>query len=142
MDTSAAQRIPAPPADVFAYATDPSNEPDWIDGVQAARQLTEGELQVGTRTERTASFLGKDITYVLEVTELEPPHRIRMVSVEGPFPMDVTYLFQPAEGSATEASIHLAGGPTGIARLAAPLIRRMSRRGIEKDLAHLAERFG
>lgn len=79
--------IRSPRADVARYMFDWRNDPEWIGGISEARHLGEGELRVGSRVARVASFLGRRIEYVLEVEELEPDAQLSMRSVAGPFPM-------------------------------------------------------
>ena len=123
---------------IATYAMDPANDPVWIGGIREANWVTEPPLRVGTRVERIASFLGRRIEYVLEVAELGPGARLRMVSVKSPFPMTVTYEFQDAGASATLAKIRVEGEPGGFYGLASPLMARAVRRSISGDLRRLA----
>jgi hypothetical protein len=136
MDINAELTIDAEPGRVAAYAMDPRHDPIWISGISEAEQLSEGPLRLGTTVRRAASFLGRRIDYVLVVAELEPGRFIRMKSVKGPFPMDVSYSFEP-EGGATRARIHIGGDASPMYRVAAPLLDRAARRGISKDLRNL-----
>src|SRR3979411_3333863 len=108
MDINAELTIEADPPRVAAYAMDPRNDPAWISGISEAEQLSEGPLRVGTTVRRVAGFLGRRIDYVLEVARLLPGRFIRMKSVKGPFPMDVSYSFEP-QGAAPRAGIHIGG---------------------------------
>ena len=58
--------------------------------------LTDPPLAPGTQVERVATFLGKRIEYVLEVTEYDPKALLAMRSVKGALPTDVTYEFEEA----------------------------------------------
>jgi Polyketide cyclase / dehydrase and lipid transport len=122
------------------YATEPGNDPRWITGMRSAAWLTEPPLREGTRVERTASFVGRTIEYVLEVVEHVPESRLRMNSIRAPFPMDVTYEFDDA-GDETAVSIRVRGGPSGLKRLANPLMAPMVRRSLRADLRNLRARF-
>src|SRR5215210_894572 len=79
---------------VWDFMTDPQHEPEWIGGLKTARLQGEPPLRVGSRVERVASFLGKRIEYVNEVTELERPRLLDMRSVVAPFPMHITYTLE------------------------------------------------
>ena len=138
IDVAAEREIPAARDRVAAYAMDPTNDPVWIGGIREANWVTEPPLRVGSRVERIASFLGRRIEYVLEVAELEPGARLRMVSVKSPFPMTVTYRFQDAGASATLARIRVEGEPGGFYGLASPLMARAVRRSVTGDLRRLA----
>jgi Polyketide cyclase / dehydrase and lipid transport len=125
---------------VWSYATEPSNDPQWITGIRSAAWLTEPPLQEGTTVERTASFLGRPIEYVLEVVEHVPGSTLRMKSIRAPFPMDVTYEFAGA-GDETTVSIRVRGGPAGIKSLANRLMAPMVRRSLRADLRNLRAHF-
>jgi uncharacterized membrane protein len=136
VDVSAEVVIGRPRAEVAAFATDPANDPVWIGGIRSARALQEGPVAVGSRVERTAVFLGRRIEYVNEVVELEPGARLRMRSVRGPFPMEITYGFADAS-EGTRATIRVQGDAGGFYRLAGPLLSGAVRRSVSGDLRRL-----
>ncbi|MGH2800953.1 MAG: SRPBCC family protein [Thermoleophilaceae bacterium] len=140
LDVTANASIPAERHAVWSYATEPTNDPQWITGIRSAAWLTEPPLREGTRVERTASFLGRPIEYVLEVLEHEHGSRLRMKSIRAPFPMDVTYEFADAGGE-TAVSIRVRGGPAGLKGLADPVMAPMVRRSLRADLRNLRARF-
>jgi hypothetical protein len=133
---AAEERIERPADEVAAFAMDPRNDLRWIGGLRSARPLTDGPVGPGTRVERVAGFLGRRLRYVNEITELEPGRRLAMRSVEAPFPMTVTYEFEPGKG-ATIARIRAEGDPRGAYALAGPLLPRLVRRGLRRDLRAL-----
>jgi len=63
-----------------------------------------------------------------------------MKSVAGPFPMHVTYRFD-LHPDGTRATIRVQGGDGGYPRIAAPLMTRMVRRNLVKDLRDLERRL-
>jgi hypothetical protein len=136
IDVVAQREIGAEPRHVAAYAMDPANDAVWIGGIETARWVTDPPLRAGSRVERVARFLGRRIEYVLEVSDLEPEARLRMVSVKSPFPMTVTYEFEPC-GSATTARIRIGGGPGGVVGLFSPPLAIAVRRSISGDLKRL-----
>jgi hypothetical protein len=115
---------------------DPANDTEWIGALNSVRKLTDGVVGPGTRVERIAKFLGKEIRYVNEIDSLEPGRRLSMHSVEAPFPMTVVYEFEPA-GSGTLARIRAGGDAGGYYRVAGPLLSAMVKRGISRDLKQL-----
>lgn len=134
IDVSATAEITRPADEVAAYAMEAENDPAWIGGIASARRLTPGPTAVGTRVERVAHFLGRRIDYVMEVAELSPGRRIVLRSIKSPFPMRVTYTFEPvADG--TRAGVRVEGGPEGFARHASGLMSRAVRRNLRKDVA-------
>jgi len=140
MEVTRERSIAAPREAVAAYATDPSNDPDWIGGIKRVRVLTDGPIAIGTRVERTAGFMGRSFDYVLEIAELDPACRIEMRSVSGPFPMDVTYEFEDAAPEGTLARIKVAGEPGRLYRLTGPLMSAAVGRNLGKDLRELERR--
>jgi uncharacterized membrane protein len=136
VDVTAELTIARPAEEVGAYVRDPANDPVWIGGIREAEPLTEGPIGVGSRGRRLATFLGKRIRYVNEIVELRS-NRLVMRSVESPIPMTVTYGFEGAGESRTDASIHVEGRPGGFYALAGPALNALVRRSISRDLATL-----
>jgi hypothetical protein len=116
---------------------DAAHDVDWIGGVVDAKQVSEGPLAQGTRVARIAKFLGRRIEYVNEVSDYEPPSRLVMKSVQGPFPMRITYAFAEANGGGTRASIRVEGEASGFFRLASPVLAATVRRNLRRDLGNL-----
>ena len=136
IDVPVTALIDRPAAEVAAYAMDPANDTSWIGGIREVRWVTEPPLRVGSRVRRLASFLGRPVHYVLEVTDLAPGERVVMRSVEAPFPMVVTYTFA-AEGPGTRTGVRVQGGSGLGFRVAGPLMAWQVRRNLRGDLARL-----
>lgn len=137
VDVTAESEIAVPRSEVAAYAMDAGNDAEWIGGIKEARAIGDDPLGPGSRAERVATFLGRRIEYVLEVTEHEPERRLRMQTVRGPFPMDVTYEFED-RGTGTLARIRVAGDASGFFRfLPSSMLASQVRRSITGDLANL-----
>jgi Polyketide cyclase / dehydrase and lipid transport len=128
VDITASVRVDRDPAAVAAYMTDPANDPEWIGGLREAELLGEGPVAVGSRVRRVAHFLGRRVEYVNEIVALDATH-LDMRSVKAPFPMHITYRFEPARGGGTTVSNHVRGG--GL-RIFAPLVRRNVQRDLER----------
>jgi uncharacterized membrane protein len=135
IDTRAVIAVARPREEVAAYLRDPGNDPRWIGGLRSARLVTEPPVGVGSQVERVASFLGRRIEYVNEITELTGT-RLAMRSVRSPFPMRVTYGFDDA-GGATEVSVRVEGDASRLYRLADPLLAWLVRRSVRRDLRTL-----
>ena len=136
IDTRAVIDIARPRELVAAYLRDPGNDPRWIGGLRSARLVTEPPVGVGSRVERVASFLGRRIEYVNEITELTGT-RLTMRSVRSPFPMRVTYGFDDAGNDATKVSVRVEGDASRLYRLADPLMGLLVRRSVQRDLRTL-----
>jgi Polyketide cyclase / dehydrase and lipid transport len=133
IDTRAVIAVGRPREAVAAYLRDPANDPSWIGGLRSARLLTPPPVGVGSRVERVARFLGRRVEYVNEITELGPT-RLAMRSVRSPFPMRVTYGFDPVGDAATEVSVRVEGDASRLYRLADPLLALLVRRSVGRDL--------
>jgi uncharacterized membrane protein len=136
VDVTATGTIGRPREEVAAYLRDPANDTSWIGGLRSARLLTPGPVAVGSRVERVASFLGRRVEYVNEITELTGD-RLVMRSVRSPFPMRVTYGHRWAGDSATEVSVRVEGDAGRFYALLAPLLGLAVRRSIARDLRNL-----
>jgi len=137
VDVTVEHAIAAPREQVAALAMDPRNDRRWIGALTEVNQLTDGPVGPGTRVERIARFLGRRITYVNEITELEPGRRLAMRSIEAPFPLQVTYEFEDAPGGGTLARIRTSGDTGRYYAFAGPLLATMVRRGVARDLRRL-----
>lgn len=138
MTDVAVETVVARPRDVVAaYASDPRNDAEWIGALTEVRVLTDPPFGVGSRVLRVASFLGRRVEYVNEVTDLDPGRRLAMRSVKAPFPMTVVYEWEDAGEDGTRMRIRAGGDASGFYRVAGPLLSRAVRRGIEGDLERL-----
>ena len=135
LDVTAETEIARSADEVAAYAFDPANDTAWTSGIKAAEIITEPPVRQGSRVRRVATFLGRRIDYVMEVVALEPGRRMAMHAIESPFPMDVTYEFQPLGPDRTRARIRVQGA--GRYRFAARLLAAVVRRSITKDVRAL-----
>ena len=118
-------RIAAPPEAVFDYVTDPSKLASWQTTKTHVEKLTEGPPTLGTRVrERTKPPGGKEFEQVVEFTEFERPSRLRVHIVEGPYPIDATYSFEP-DGDGTKVTFLAEGPLSGAMRLLEPVTKRL-----------------
>jgi uncharacterized membrane protein len=137
IDVVAEVEVRRPREEVAAYMTDPVNDPQWIGGLREARLLGDGPPREGSRVARVASFMGRRVEYVNEITHLEPGRILEMRSVKAPFPMHITYSFDEA-GGATVVRNHVRGGG-GLFSLGSPLFAPMVRRNVRRDLERLRD---
>jgi uncharacterized membrane protein len=142
IDITAEVAIRRPLRDVAAYVIDPGHDPEWIGGVREVRMATRPPLAIGSRVARVAHFLGRRVEYVNEVTELDPERVLDMRSVKAPFPMRVTYTFEPrgpAGADGTTVRNRVRGAPGGFFALFGPLLAPMVKRSVRKDLERLRD---
>ncbi len=127
------------PAEVSAYAGDPSNAPAWYANIRSVDWRTEPPVRVGSRMDFVAQFLGRRLAYTYEVVEWVPGERLVMRTADGPFPMETTYTWEPAGEGGTRMTLRNRGNPSGFSRVAAPVMERAMRRATTKDLAKLKQ---
>ncbi len=129
--------IRAPIDTVAAYATDPSNAPEWYVNITSVEWETPPPATVGSRVLFVARFLGRRLAYTYELVELVPNERLVMRTAEGPFPMETTYTWSPAGDGSTHMTLRNRGEPAGFSKAAAPAMAAAMRRANTKDLAAL-----
>lgn len=127
--------IERPCGEVAAYATDPSNAPQWYANIDSVTWFTLPPVEVGSRMDFVAHFLGRRLAYQYEVVDLVPDTRLVMRTSEGPFPMETTYSWEAVDESRTLMRLRNRGEPAGFSRLAGPVVVAAMRRANNKDLA-------
>jgi uncharacterized membrane protein len=140
VDVTVETRIDRPVEEVAAFAGDPGNAPSWYVNIESVRWQTPPPVQIGSRMDFVASFLGRRIEYTYEVVDLVAGERLVMRTAQGPFPMQTTYTWEPADGG-TRMTMRNDGEPSGFARVAAPVMEMAMRRAMTKDLATLKRRL-
>ena len=140
VDVTVETWIDRPVEDVAAFAGDPGNAPSWYANIDSVRWQTPPPVQVGSRMDFVARFLGRQIEYTYEVVELVPGERLVMRTAQGPFPMQTTYTWEAADGG-TRMTLRNNGSPSGFARITAPVMELAVRRATNKDLAALKRRL-
>ncbi|HUZ36452.1 MAG TPA: SRPBCC family protein [Streptosporangiaceae bacterium] len=139
MDVRAERVISGPPEKVAGYVMDYRHDPDWtaIKTVALTGEAPGGGFGAGAQVTRTAFFLGRRTDYVMNVERYDPPSVMEMRSVRAPFPMQVTYQFQPhPEGTLVSIRIRSDGGR--LMRMAGPLMRATVLATIRGDLKSLS----
>jgi uncharacterized membrane protein len=124
---------------VAAYAGDPTHAPEWYANIRSVEWRTDPPVQVGSRMDFVAQFLGRRLAYTYEVVELTPGERLVMRTAQGPFPMETTYEWRALGDAATQMRLRNRGEPMGFSRLAAPFMANAVSRANRKDLARLKE---
>ena len=131
--------INRPVEEVFAFVTDPNNDPLWQSTSLETEQISEGPVDVGATFRNISKFLGRRIESTYEVTENEPPHRQCVRITSGPIPGSGCYLFESADGGSTHFTQTFEAEVGGFFKLAEPLVGRAIRRQMEADMATLKD---
>src|SRR6478736_4485059 len=90
--------IDRPPADVYAYATDPRHFPEWQKDV-AAVKVTDGKPgALGSTFDTLRHFAGMPQSLTQEVVEAEPPGRWATRGVTGAIKAHGAVTIAPLDG--------------------------------------------
>ena len=128
--------IARPPDEVFAFVIDLDNLSSWQTSVREVEW--EAPLEPGSTFHETRELLGRRARSRLEVTVLGPPTEFSIRVVEGPVPLTVRHVFEPANGG-TRLTLAAEGEAGGLIRLAAPIAERAAARQAGRDLGRLKQ---
>src|SRR5689334_10465002 len=73
LELSVSREIAAPPARVFAVASDLRNAAGRVRAITKLEVLTDGPIRVGTRFRETRKMGRREATEEMEVLEMDPP---------------------------------------------------------------------
>lgn len=128
------------PADVvFDFLADMTNNPRWQRGQIGSEWTSPPPLALGSTYDQQARFLGRTITSSFEVTEFEPGRRIRIETVGGTMPIDVTRTVEPISEGRCRVTARIRGTPPSPFRLLGPLLDRLVQRSVDRDYRRLKE---
>jgi hypothetical protein len=125
--------IQRPLDEVFRYVADPRNLPVWNSAVTDVRERvgTPGSTYVLERDLPSGKAINE-----LEVIAPDPGREFSLRTTSGPTPLAYRIHFA-ALGGATVITVDAEAALGRVAELAAPLARRLVRRGIDSNLATL-----
>ena len=123
--------IGRPLDEVFEYLTDVSRLPEWQSSAESAE--LEGELRKGARIKEVRTFMGRQATSTMEVTEYDPPRRFSLHVVEGPIEYAVEHALEAVDGR-TRVRFVGRGETKRVPRLMHGAVRRAVERQFVKDL--------
>ncbi|GAB4287813.1 MAG: hypothetical protein Kow0067_13180 [Coriobacteriia bacterium] len=127
--------IDRPPADVFSFVADPSNDIRWRTYLLASSALGGLPLQVGSRVRQSYSYEGRAASIELEVTALETDERIDF-RTSGQYRGSASYTFRP-EDDGTRFGFAISANVTGAAALMSGYIEKTAGSYLEGDLKRL-----
>lgn len=109
------------PEDVFTFFIDGENRPRWDSTVVFERLTSPGPVGVGSTIHTRMRTMGRESDFEWRVTEFTQPTRMAIVSTAGLFPTSLLFSFSE-RGGGCHASATIDGSPTGMLRLAEPMI--------------------
>jgi uncharacterized protein YndB with AHSA1/START domain len=115
--------IARPPAEVFAYVTDPAKLATWQTNTISAVAESDQPVGLGTRVREVHRAPGgKQLASLVEVSEYEPDRVFALRMLEGALPIHARITLEPTKvGTRVQLDAH--GQPSGPTRLAQPLVR-------------------
>jgi polyketide cyclase/dehydrase/lipid transport protein len=121
---------------VFGYLAQPTNWPQWLDGILEATAEGAGSLGEGSRVHLVIKFLGRRFETTAHATEYRQDDRIGMQVQSGPFPMAWMHRVEEANGG-TLVTTSLDADPGRFFSPAGPLLRGLLQRHFDDDHATL-----
>jgi uncharacterized protein YndB with AHSA1/START domain len=116
------------PESVFDYMTEPANLRDWQTSKTRVEPLSEGPPRQGYRVrEWTKPPGGKEFEQIVEFTEFERPNRLHTHIVEGPYPVDGTWVLT-ATDQGTHVEFTAEGSLPGLLHITEPIAKRLIHR--------------
>jgi uncharacterized protein YndB with AHSA1/START domain len=126
--------IARPPDEVFAFATDPRNFPDWQRDVVRVHMLSDSQF---TTTRR---FAGAERTLTQEITHNDPPRSWAAEGVDGPIRAQAKVTVEPIDGGArARITFALDFAANGLAASLMPMVRRQAEKGAPRSYQNLKE---
>ena len=136
--TTADIEIDAAPEAIFFWLTEPEKRQDLIEGLEEITPLTEHGIVVGAGWLETHNLNGRDYEFEFEVTELEPPRRLRCSALARPqFELDLVYIVKTgldANSLTIEQTTHIHGW---FAKLMGGMLARGLAAKLDRDLRNL-----
>jgi uncharacterized membrane protein len=139
VDVHTEVEIARPLDQVAAYASNPDNATAWYENIKAVQWKSPRPLAVGSKVAFGARFLGRELVYTYEFTEIVPGQRLVMKTSEGPFPMETSYTWENVRSGGTRMTLRNRGEPSGFSKIVAPMMARAIRRANRKDLKRLKQ---
>ncbi len=122
--------IARPPAEVFAYATNPTHLSEWQESLVSARPVGDGPVAAGTRFVTVRRVGGRDRQMTMEMAELDPPRSWLARGIDGPVRGIVHGTVESlGDGAGSRVTIALSFEGRGIGLLLVPLVVRRQATG-------------
>lgn len=140
MHLGASRVIERPGEQVFAFFSDPTNNPRWQTGMESCRWTSDPPRGVGSTYEQRARFMGRDVISTFVVTGYEPPSMVEIETVESTFPIRVVRRVEALTESSCRVTADISGGPEGrLMRSISPLVSRLAQKSVDRDYDRLVQ---
>ena len=126
-----------PAEDVFAYVSDHTNAPRWQRGLTEVHRATDGPIGVGTRHTLVRTFMGRRMEASNEFTQYEPNKLVGFKVTSDGATAQAWYVVEPQSADRARLTSRIEMQPSGLLRLAEPLISASLRREVKANLDDL-----
>jgi uncharacterized protein YndB with AHSA1/START domain len=134
--------IARPPAEVFAYVTDPARFAEWQDDVVIVRIEGTSTPGVGMRFTTTRRIGRTERTMTQEITQISPPRRWSARGVSGPIRPSADITVEPLDdGTRSRVTFALDFEGHGAGVPLVPVVRRMAAKGAPTSYRNLKARL-
>jgi Polyketide cyclase / dehydrase and lipid transport len=135
--------VDRPPADAFAYVTDPARFVEWQDGVVGGHMDGDGPHGVGDRCLTTRRIGGAERSVTSEITHIDAPRSWGVRAIDGPIRAIVDVTVSPLDdGRRSRVTIEVDFAGHGIGKLLVPLaVRPSARKEMPANLQRLRARL-
>ena len=130
--------INRPLEEVFAFMSNPENDPQWQSETSETELTSQGPVGVGSTYRDVGFFLGRRIESVYEFTEFEPNKKFSLKTTSGPLPIEATISYEALE-EGTQVNFLAQGEVGGFFKVAEPLVSRMAQRTWVANYANLKD---
>ncbi|MFJ6653756.1 SRPBCC family protein [Microbacterium sp. NPDC091313] len=127
--------ITRPPAEVFAFLTDPARRPEWDRSVISERLLTAPPVAAGSSIRTRMRVMGRELEFDWTVTAFEPSRVMAATSESGTMPTRLRFEFASAGESGCGVTATIESSPTGMLRLVEPVVAQAARSTLADGLA-------
>ena len=121
---------------VFAYLTDATTYTRWQSQLVEYRQTSAGPLAVGSTGIAVRTVMGQRNESTWQVTELVTPSAFTVKSTSGPLAYENAHTLQP-ERSSTRLHVRFEAQPTGLLKIAEPMMGGAIKKDLEEGYQHL-----
>ena len=143
MATSTSIEIDRPAAEVFAYVTDPSQFPQWQNGVVDGHRVGDQPASVGDKcvNTRQIGFAKRSVTS--EITGIDAPRTWSVRGTDGPVRAAVDVSVDPIDdGQRSKVTITIEFTGHGIGKMIVPLVvRPQAAKEMTTNMKRLKERL-
>ena len=123
---------------VFAYVTDPRNNPKWQPGILDSQVTPDEPTHIGTQVTDVRSLLGRKLKLTTEVIEFELNKLLHIKSTSGPIPFRGYITFESVSGG-TRVNFLAEAEPTGFFKLAENMFSSTWRKELQASFNKLKE---